>query len=107
MDTINEQLNSKYGWSSCRKIAQGAPARGLDRSGMNNDVLGWVPGTDVAIRMESGAYWLYQSMTWPGMGTRWMPCKYVGNNQPTFNAMNELLNWVSDKKFNGLNITDK
>lgn len=103
---INEQLNSKYGWSSGRRIIQGAPARGISPSGMNDDVLGWVPGTDVAIRMESGTLWLYRSMTWPGMGTRWMPCKYIGSDQPTFNTMSELINWASNKKFNGLNITN-
>ena len=107
MNKINEQLNPAHGWSSGRRIPQGAPARGLGRSNMNADVLAWVPGTNVAIRMEAGqSPWFYVVMTWPGIESQWMRCKYNGNNLPEVNRIEDLIKWAKTKKFNGLNITD-
>lgn len=107
MNDINEQLNPKYGWSSGRRIQSGAPAGGLGRSNMNADVLAWVPGTDVAIRMEPGnSPWFYRVMTWPGTGSTWVRCQYPGSDLPEVYQVEDLIKWARGKKFNGLNITD-
>lgn len=104
-----EQLNSRYGWSSGRKPIGAAPARGLGQSHINDDVLGWIPGqTGAAIRMPAGeAPWIYRIMSWPGMEPTWMPCKYVGDDYPIINTVEDLIAWASGKHFVGLNIQDK
>ena len=108
MDNINERLNAQYGWSSGRKVTGGAPARGLGRSKINNDVLAWVPGTNVAIRMtEENTTWFYRVMSWPGFDAAWMKCRYIGSGiLPEANNINDLIKWASTKKFQGLNIID-
>lgn len=111
MNSVNETLDPKHGWSSGRKMPQGAPPRGLGRSHMNDDVIAWVPGVhNVAVRMVPGVGpWFYRIMEWPGLEPAWMPCEFKGdpNMLPEINTLDDLLTWASTKQFQGLNILDK
>lgn len=106
MESINEQLNPAHGWSSGRRMPQGEPARGVGKSGLNNDVLGWVPGTTgVAIRLnETGTPWFYRVLSVPGFEATWQACRY--NGEPKFETIEAAIRWAKTKKFNGLNIID-
>ena len=105
---IYEQLNSKYGWSSGRKFQQGAPKQGLRRSGMNTDVLAWVPGqTGGAIRNDADGIWFFRVLDMGGMGATWQRCRYFGAIIPKFKDVDEAIVWATSKQFTGLNITDR
>lgn len=106
MGNINEQLNPAYGWSSGRRMSQGAPHQGLRRSHINDGVLDWVPGvTGVAIRIgDSGSPWFYRILDVPGFEPSWQPCRYA--NAPQFETIGDAIRWAKTKKFNGLNIID-
>lgn len=106
MDKLNEQLDPKFGWASGRKYPQ--RGSGLKRSGINSDVLAWVPGVDnVSVRSEADkGVWLYRLMTWPGMDTKWIPCNYVGTDNPVLITPEDAIAWASKKKFQGIKILD-
>ena len=112
MDTINEQLDSKYGWSSGKKKTQPDPDNtGLQPGHVNDGVLAWVPGVhNVAVMMvpDMGP-WLFRLISWPGMSPSWQACEFKGDPTkiPQINSIDDFVAWASTKHYQGLNILDK
>lgn len=104
---VNESLNPVRGWSSGRRVPQGAPVTGLSKSNVNQDVLAWVPGAPgVAIRHDGTQFCFYRLLDTPELGGQpvWKKMTYAGHYP--FASLEHMLAWAETKRFNGLRITD-